>query len=142
MRLARNDIIELMEKKLLYFFLIYLVIFFPVAAFTDEIFPFSRFPMYSKNTITPCGFSISDENGAPLPIGRSEKANRISKYIHKLISEKRLKESENVCGFIQDTYLSSNKQDFYLNKYCTDLNYPSSENLKRHVLISCLDISS
>lgn len=127
-------------NKFIVFVFVYILIVFPLTLFTEEeLFPFSRFPMYASNTLSPCGYQIHlYKNDESVSLGKYRAGNLFLKYSRDVI-EKDGASSTQMCQFIKDVFWPKNLplESFYVKRYCTNVkNLPSLE-FSEEIVLSC-----
>jgi len=126
-------------NKFIVFMFVYILIIFPLALFTDELFPLSRFPMYASNTLSPCGYHIYlYKNNQSVSLATSKATSLFLKYSRDVISRNTSSNAE-MCQFIRKVFWPKNipYDTFYVKRYCTNVkNLPSLE-FDEQILLTC-----
>jgi len=126
-------------NKFIIFIFAYILIVFPLALFTEEeLFPFSRFPMYAQNSLNPCGYRIHVyKNNQPVALDSNRISNVFLKYSWDTIAKHRSSNAE-MCQIIREVFWPRNvsQDDFSVKRYCTSIrNLPSLKFTETNMLI-------
>lgn len=126
-------------NKFIIFIFLYILIVFPLALFTDELFPLSRFPMYASNTLNPCGYQIHlYKNNQYVALDTSKGTSLFLKYSRDVIIKKSSSESQ-MCQFIREVLWPKKipHEEFYITEYCTNINQLPSLGFQEDVVLLC-----
>lgn len=122
------------------FIFVYVLIVFPLALFTkEEIFPFSRFPMYAQNSLNPCGYRIYlSQNNLPVTLDSHKATNLFLRFARNSIA-KHDSSSTETCKFIREVFWPKKipHEGFYVTRYCADINNLPSLIFGQRVVLSC-----
>ena len=127
-------------NKFIIFMFVYILIAFPLALFTEEsIFPFSRFPMYAVNTLSPCGYQIRlSKNDQAVNFYRTKAPNLFLKYSREMIVRHGSTNVE-MCQFIRKVFWPKNLSydSFYVKRYCSNIELLPYLVFDEGVVLSC-----
>jgi len=126
-------------NKLIIFMFVYILIVFPLALFTDDIFPFSRFPMYAQNSLYPCGYqSRLYKNDQGVTFYKSQVASLFLKNFRDVIVKHGSFTTE-MCEFIHQVFWPQNipQQAFFVKSYCADIEKLPSLKFDESIVLVC-----